>query len=213
MRRKEFGLIFFFFFILDPSCQGEQGFCPYLFLIRIVTPLVYHGYFLSGKANLIVMRRWWTKCYIWDIPAFLCLPLGPLSQNVWLPVSLLLLLCLLLLLLLICFSRVQLCMTLYMAAYQASPSLEFSRQEYWSELPFPSPPCQPRGSYFSLSSQGPLLFTRCMVFCHLVHASLSLIISSILPVLTYNKLVVSWVLWTTLENSLNPRRGLWKLLN
>ena len=48
---------FFFFFILDPSCQGEQGFCPYIFLIRIVTPLVYDGYFLSGKANLIVMRR------------------------------------------------------------------------------------------------------------------------------------------------------------
>ena len=24
-------------------------------------------------------------------------------------------------------------------AYQAHPSMEFSRQEYWSELPFPSP--------------------------------------------------------------------------
>ena len=24
-------------------------------------------------------------------------------------------------------------------AYQARPSMEFSRQEYWSELPFPSP--------------------------------------------------------------------------
>ena len=26
-------------------------------------------------------------------------------------------------------------------AYQASPSMEFSRQEYWSGLPFPSPMC------------------------------------------------------------------------
>ena len=46
---------------------------------------------------------------------------------------------LLLLLLLSCFSRVRLCVTPGMAAYQALLSLEFSRQEHWSELPFPSP--------------------------------------------------------------------------
>ena len=45
----------------------------------------------------------------------------------------------LLLLLLSHFSRVQLCATPWTAAYQASPSMGFSRQEYWSELPFPSP--------------------------------------------------------------------------
>ena len=28
---------------------------------------------------------------------------------------------------------------LWAVAYQASPSMEFSRQEYWSGLPFPSP--------------------------------------------------------------------------
>ena len=50
------------------------------------------------------------------------------------------LLLLLLLLLLLCrFSRVQLCVTPEMAAHQASPFLGFSRQEHWSELPFPSP--------------------------------------------------------------------------
>ena len=38
-----------------------------------------------------------------------------------------------------CFSRVRLCATPWTAAYQASPSLGFSRQEYWSGLPFPSP--------------------------------------------------------------------------
>ena len=37
------------------------------------------------------------------------------------------------------FSRVQLCATPEMAAYQAPPSLGFSRQEHWSGLPFPSP--------------------------------------------------------------------------
>jgi len=29
--------------------------------------------------------------------------------------------------------------TLWTEAYQALPSMEFSRQEYWSGLPFPSP--------------------------------------------------------------------------
>ena len=45
---------------------------------------------------------------------------------------------LLLLLLLTHFSRVRLCVTPETAAHQAPPSLGFSRQEHWSELPFPS---------------------------------------------------------------------------
>ena len=49
------------------------------------------------------------------------------------------LICMLLLLLLSHFSHVQLCATPQMAAHQAPPSLGFSRQEHWSELPFPSP--------------------------------------------------------------------------
>ena len=44
-----------------------------------------------------------------------------------------------LLLLLSRFSRVQLCVTPQTAAHQAPPSLGFSRQEYWSGLPFPPP--------------------------------------------------------------------------
>ena len=36
-------------------------------------------------------------------------------------------------------SRVQLFATPWTGAYQASLSMGFSRQEYWSELPFPSP--------------------------------------------------------------------------
>ena len=46
---------------------------------------------------------------------------------------------LLLLLLLSRFSRVRLCATPQTAAYQALPSLGFSRQEHWTGLPFPSP--------------------------------------------------------------------------
>ena len=44
---------------------------------------------------------------------------------------------LLLLLLLSRFSHVRLCATPWMAAYQAPPSLGFSRQEHWSGLPMP----------------------------------------------------------------------------
>ena len=37
------------------------------------------------------------------------------------------------------FSHVRLFMTPWTVAHQAPLSMEFSRQEYWSELPFPSP--------------------------------------------------------------------------
>ena len=37
------------------------------------------------------------------------------------------------------FSRVQLFATPWTVAYQVPPSMGFSRQEYWSGLPFPSP--------------------------------------------------------------------------
>ena len=49
-------------------------------------------------------------------------------------------------------SRVQLFVTPWTVAYQAPPSMGFSRQGYWSALPFPSPvdlpnpgiePCSP----------------------------------------------------------------------
>ena len=45
----------------------------------------------------------------------------------------------LLLLLLSRFSHVRLCATLWTVAYQAPPSMGFSRQEYWSGVPLPSP--------------------------------------------------------------------------
>ena len=41
-------------------------------------------------------------------------------------------------------SRVRLLMTPWTAAYQAPPSMEFSRQEYWSGVPLPSPPSKAR---------------------------------------------------------------------
>ena len=46
-----------------------------------------------------------------------------------------------LLLLLSYFSHVRLCATPWTAACQAPLSMGFSRQEYWTGLPFPSPIC------------------------------------------------------------------------
>ena len=43
-------------------------------------------------------------------------------------------------------SRVWLLATPWTAAYQAPPSMGFSRQEYWSGLPLPSPMLQSMGS-------------------------------------------------------------------
>ena len=40
-------------------------------------------------------------------------------------------------------SRVRLLATPCSAAHQAPPSMRFSRQEYWSGVPLPSPPCYP----------------------------------------------------------------------
>ena len=41
-------------------------------------------------------------------------------------------------------SRVRLLVTPWTAAYQAPPSMGFSREEYWSEVPLPSPRTNPR---------------------------------------------------------------------
>ena len=41
-------------------------------------------------------------------------------------------------------SRIRLFMTPWTVAYQAPPSMEFSRQEYWNGLPFPSPGYLPK---------------------------------------------------------------------
>ena len=49
-------------------------------------------------------------------------------------------------------SRVRLLATPWTAAHQASPSMGFSRQEYWSGLPLPSPQVQLRCLLLSVNS-------------------------------------------------------------
>ena len=53
-------------------------------------------------------------------------------------------------------SRVRLLATSWTAAYQASPSMGFSRQEYWSGVPLPSPETT-RGTFKSTEIWVPLL--------------------------------------------------------
>ena len=58
------------------------------------------------------------------------------------------------------FSRGRLCVTPWTAAYQAPPSMGFSRQEYWSGLPLPSPKLQ-YNSFNSLHyTVYPLFYTQ-----------------------------------------------------
>jgi len=72
--------------------------------------------------------------------------------------------CMLLLLLLLLnrSSCIRLCATPQMEAHQAPPSLGFSRQEYWSGVPLPSPQCMLWGHY-------PTPFLCCLdSFCHTI---------------------------------------------
>ena len=48
-------------------------------------------------------------------------------------------------------SRVRLFVTPWTAAHQAPPSMGFSRQEYWSGVPLPSPPVL-AGRFFTIST-------------------------------------------------------------
>ena len=54
-------------------------------------------------------------------------------------------------------SHVRLFTTPRAAAYQAPPSMGFSRQEYWSGVPLPSPSYQPMCCTFSHQEKKPLL--------------------------------------------------------
>ena len=51
------------------------------------------------------------------------------------------------------FSRVRLFVTPWTVAYQAPQSMEFSRQEYWSGLPFPSPGDLPKPKFSTASTK------------------------------------------------------------
>ena len=59
-----------------------------------------------------------------------------------------------------CFSRVQLFATLWIEARQASLSMEFSKQAYWTGLPFPTPGNLPNLGIGLMSPVSPALAGR-----------------------------------------------------
>ena len=64
----------------------------------------------------------------------------------------------------ICFSHVRIFETLWTAACQAPLSMGFSRQEYWSGLPFPPLGDLPNPGIESLSLASPALAGRFFTF-------------------------------------------------
>ena len=59
-----------------------------------------------------------------------------------------------------CFSFVCVFVTPWTVAHQAAQSMRFSRQEYWSGLPFPSP-----GDFLTQGSNVDLLHCRQILYC------------------------------------------------
>ena len=98
--------------------QGKCRSVHILSLVFIEVELIYKVMLVSGVQQSYAISYIYT--YIHSFSYYFCYDL-------------------LLLLLLSRFSRVRLCATPETAARQAPPSLGFSRQEYWSGLPFPSP--------------------------------------------------------------------------
>ena len=80
---------------------------------------------------------------------FMCLLTTYMSSLVTIQILCPFLIVFFMLLLLSCFSHVRPCATPQTAAHQAPPSLRFSRQEYWSGSPFPSPMHARMLSHFS----------------------------------------------------------------
>ena len=61
------------------------------------------------------------------------------------------------------FSHVQLCVTLWTVAHQASLSMGFSRQDYWHGLPCPPPGELPDSGFAPMSLKSPTLVGRLFI--------------------------------------------------
>ena len=101
----------------------------------------------------------------------------------------------LLLLLLSRFSRVRLLVTSWTAAYQAPPSMGFSRQEYWSGVPLPSPPLILDDSKKKKSSSLLELFTT-QHYCVLGHLTNA----------------VKWIIYIVIYTQVHSIKYNWEIL-
>ena len=90
-----------------------------------------------------------------------------------------------------CFSHVWLFMTPWTAAYQAPPSMRFSRQEYWSGLPLPSPKHHTSFYYFK--------FPLGSWFCDIRVVMSELLSSAPLSNARLTKLKIGWALLMNMD--------------
>jgi len=116
--------------LTDPAASFTLIFTSLAFLIS--PPTLYTNSF-SSKLKRQPSQETLSLFLLFSLSTILlCYLLQPNKLNLSLTPQLLLLL-------LSRFSCVRLCATTKMAAHQAPLLLEFSRQEHWSGLPFPSP--------------------------------------------------------------------------
>ena len=104
-------------------------------------------------------------------------------------------------------SRVRLFRTPWTLAYEIPPSVEFSRQEYWSKLPFPSPgdlptqglnPVLPHCKQMLLPSEPPhyILLIFSFVYGHFGCFRLLTVVSSAVNKYLFKPLLSILLCWT-----------------
>ena len=104
-------------------------------------------------------------------------------------------------------SRVRLFGTPWTLAYKAPPSMEFSRQEYWNKLPFPSPgdlptqglnPVLPHCKQMLLPSEPPhyILLIFSFVYGHFGCFHLLIVVSSAVNKYLFKPLLSILLCWT-----------------
>ena len=77
-----------------------------------------------------------------------------------------------------CFSRVRLAVILWTVAHQAPLSMGFSRQGYWSGLPFPPPGDLPHPGIEPVSPEAPVLQVDSLSLSHREAHRLSLVFTN-----------------------------------
>ena len=88
-------------------------------------------------------------------------------------------------------SHVRFVATSWTATYQAPPSMGFSRQEYWSGVPLPSP--EPRSVWFQI------VFLTCMLIYIILENALEILQN----INIYNSLNINCILFITITYIVN----------
>ena len=99
-------------------------------------------------------------------------------------------------------SRVRLCATPWTAAHQAPPSMGFSRQEYWSGLPFPSPIMLHRYCFFTGGRFVATVHWASLLVLFFQQHLLTLCFCHILVILIFQTFSLLYLLWLSVMSDL-----------